>query len=547
LADFDLSRYVNPGNPVPNIDITGAYRQWMNQHLQERQQQAQEQQFAQNQQRQTSEFNQEQEYKNRVSNDINARFGLELGEKTNARQYERNSQDFEKQRALLAAVRKAAAEGRWNEVEASLGTLKELGADVGRTFDAQGKPIYHLQGGNAPSVTGETFDSALGHINQNRSGTNYQFDPNQPQIVQPGRSPFDTSLGTVSHLASPDVSKNPQLDATQQQQNLQPISQTQNPNHLDNQPQEQPQQATTSHFDPYEINSSQLQRMNEIRLQPLMAGIEGAFPNRFQPQIASLLGGISALGASPEGYLEHLQKPMDTAARLMGAELNAEGNMAKAGIQAGGQANSEARMRENEAYKRAEQAAKDYGVRQAVDNSVEMKQIHEQLMSNDPNANADGVKALLSMREGNRLTDKDFDIGVSGYASNWDMAKQQLTRVYHTGLTDDQKSNFNQLIGMFLKGNQRRIQAGSKKLIQYMNTFRNEPERYGVYNYIRGRIPDEYITPELLNADPSKDFGGRTPGTTSKSKSVSVTAPTTQQAVQGVKDINSEADEILGQ
>lgn len=556
---MNLAQYINPGNPSPLMDITAAYRQWQGQHLDEDRLAEQKRQFDQNQAEKQSEFSQEMGYKNRVSNDINSRFGLEMGEKTNLRGYEQESSRYKNQLALLNKARASASQGRWNEVEAMMGSLKELGANVGRSTDQNGSPIYHLEAGREPTASGETFESAMSHINQNHGQSpqnGYQFNPEQPQISQQPqqRNPFDTQLGTTAQA----VQQQPQPQQASATQPSQPTTVDQDLQHIQQeldgqapigpmsgqQSQQQPQQQSSQPFDPYAINSAQLNDMNQKRLQPLMQGIEQAFPNRFQPQIHGLLGGIGALGTSPESYLDALQKPMDTAARLMGAELNSEGQMARAGIQAGGQANSEARMRENEAYKRAEQAAKDYGVRQAIDNSQEMKQITEELMSENPNANADGIKALLALREGNRLTDKDFDIGATGYASNWDQAKQQLERTVHTGLTADQKSNFRQLIGMYLQSNQRRIATGSKKLIQYMNTFRNEPERYGVYNYIRGRIPDEYVTPELLNADPSRNFGGRTPGTTSKSKSVTATAPTTQQAVEAVKSLDDEGKEF---
>lgn len=544
MPSFDLSRYVNPANPSGLVDVTSGYRQWAGQHLNERQEAAQESQFAQNQARQTSEFDQNLAHQNRVSDDINARFGLQLGENTTQRGFEQQSQKYKQQQTLLAKARVAAAEGRWNEVESYMGTLKELGANVNRTLDDEGRPSYRLEAGQAPSPTGETFESSQEKINRSRlnpyetslgtSALQAQLGSSS-QYTQPYTHGLSASQPAAPHdTLAPQPAANPQVDSQQQQ----PQQEIHSPGPGDSQ---QP-------YDPYQMNTSELQRMNNLRLDPIEEGIRGAFPNRFQGQIGSLLHGMRSMGTSPEGYLEQLQKPMDTAARLMGAELNAEGNMAKAGIQAGGQANTEARMRENEAYKRAEQAAKDYGVRGAIDNSIEMKQIHEQLMSDNPNANADGVKALLSMREGNRLTDKDFDIGVSGYASNWDMARQQLTRVYHTGLTADQKSHFNQLIRMFLAGNQRRIQEGSKKLVQYMNTFRNEPERYGVFNYIRGRIPDEYVTPELMAADPSQNFGGRDLGRgTGQSKSISATGRTTQEAVQGVKDLDSEVDNLLEQ
>lgn len=540
--NFDLSQYVNPARTPGLVDVTAGYRQWAEQHLREKEQAAQEAQFAQNQARQTSEFNQNLAHQKDVSSDINSRFALEQQQALNEKKFQQLSGQHKQQELILTKARTAAAEGRWNEVESYMGTLKELGANVSRSMDPEGKPIYHLQGGPDVTPTGESFESSMDKINRSRL------------------NPFETHLGTAAQSAQtlrPETVPNPQIDTQQKPPETAPEATAQpatpaeptinNIGYTDDnqQPQASAQPQQSQSYDPYAINSGELNHMNEMRMQPLMEGIQGAFPNRFQGQIGSLLQGVRSMGASPEGFLTNLQKPMDTAARLMGAELNAEGNMARAGIQAGGQANTEARMRENEAYRRAEQAAKDYGVRAAIDNSVEMKQIHEQLMSDNPNANADGVKALLSMREGNRLTDKDFDIGVSGYASNWDMARQQLARVYHTGLTADQKSHFNQLIRMFLEGNQRRIAAGSKKLAGYINTFRNEPERYGVYNYIRGRIPDEYVTPELMQADPSQNFGGRTPGSQSNSKSIHATGRTTQEAVQGVQDLDSDVEDIL--
>lgn len=533
---MNLAQYVNPGNPLPNIDITGAYRQWQAQHLNEDQLAEQKRQFDLNQAQQDSQFAQEQGLRERSADDVNARFGLELGEKTNARGYDQESNRYKLQQSLLSKARQAGAEGRWNEVESMLGTLKELGADVGREMDHEGKPVYHLQGGNAPTASGETFQSALGQINHNRGSQQpYQFNPEQPQLSVPGRSPFDTNIGTISQSVSPNVPP----DVFQNTQG----------------PSEEAgyQSRPSSSFDPYEINSSQLQKMNEMRLRPLMEGIEGAFPNRFQPQINSLLGGIAALGSSPEGYLEHLQKPMDTAARLMSSEMTAEGQMARAGISQSGKEDSQSRLLVNDGEKSAERVAKEYGVTNAVSNSIEMQQIAEQLMSDNPNGNADGIKALLSMREGNRLTDKDFNIGATGLASNFTQLATALTRVYRDGLTPDQKSNFAGLIKNFQDGNRRRIQAGSKAMMNYVRKLRTEPERYGAWRHITGSIPDEYLPQELKDWDPAKNsFGGqRSPGGSGKRKSVTVTAPTPQAAIEGAgqlydqdQDINSDIDNL---
>lgn len=528
---FDISRYVNPANPLPNIDITAAYRQWQAQHLDEARLAENQRQFNETEDRNKSQFSQEQDYKNRVSNDINARFGLELGEKTNARQYEHDQQEHGKQETLLASARKAAAEGRWNEVEATLGTLKELGANVGKTSDAEGKPIYHLQGSGTPNATGETFDSAMSRINQNRGSQ---------------RSPFDTNLGTVSQSLRPDVFPNVQQDV----QTKPPVQPGVSP--TDQQTGQQPATTNSSSngvqsqaFDPYEINSSQLQRMNDIRMQPLLAGIEGAFPNRFQPQMHSLLGGISAMGGSPEGTLSALQKPMDTAARLMGAELNAEGQMARADMSNSGREDSQSRLLANDGRTAARRVLKEYGISDAVDNSMNMGKIQQMVTSPDPVAQAQGIKEMIKMVEGSRITDRDFDIAKTGIASDWTQLQQRMSLIVRDGLTPDQKSNFSHMINMYQSSNKARIGAGAKKALKYISQFRTDAERYGAYNEMVGIIPEEYLPHETNSRDPNASFGGTKAVGSGGSKKISVTAPTAGQAVQGVKDINSEGDDIL--
>lgn len=522
--NLNLSQFVTPFAPSAGPDITAGLRQWQAQHLDEARLQEQQRQFNQEETRKESEFSQELGYKNRVSNDINSRFSLEQGEKTNARGYEQEQGRYQKQLELLNKARFSASQGRWNEVESMLGSLKELGANVGRSMDQDGKPIYHLEAGQQPSASGETFNSAINKINgnQGQQESPYQFNPEQPTISQqPQKSPFDTQLGTTGYQFNPS----------------QPTISQNNP-----EPSQEPSQQQTPAFDPYEINSSQLNQMNESRLRPLMEGIENAFPNRFQPQIGALLHGIGALGTSPESYLIALQKPMDTAAHLMGAELNAEGQMARAGMSQSNSESSQDRLLANDGRTAAQRVLKEYGIKDAVDNSLNMDKVRTLIMSNNRNANAQGIKELIKMVEGSRITDKDFDIAASGYASDWEQASQRLTRVYQDGLTPSQKSNFNHMIEMYQSSNKVRIGTAAKKLTNFISKFRTEPERYGAYNEVMGGIPDEYLPDEIREWDPSRNFGGRRAKPTSQSSSVSVTAPTSQQAVQGAEELNNSQD-----
>lgn len=513
---INLGQYINQGGNAPLQDITASYRQWQQQRLQEAQLAEQQRQFDLNEAQQNDQFGQTMGHQRRVSDDINTRFAVEQGQQRDSRQYEVDANRFKQQQVLLQKARSAAADNRWNEVESLLGTLKSLGANVDRSLDAEGRPSYRLQEGSAPNVTGETFDSIQ-------------------QKFQVGRNPFAARLGqeVIDTRVTPQAAPNPQTDPQEQ------VPQTQT------QPEQTPPQASNaSGYDPYAMNSNELGRMNQLRLDPMLEGLKGSVPYRYQGNAESLFGGIRSLGASPESTLEMLQKPFDTASRTWNAEMGSEGQMARAGIAASGQASTEARMRENEAVRRAEQRAKDVGLRQAVDDNLEYDEVIAKINARgNPSAQADAVKHLISLREGGRITDQDFKIGMSGVASDIQQAKERVTHIFVNGLSEDQISNFNAMLKLMKEGNRRRIKSGFLKLKDYTNAFRYEPERYAIYNYIRGAIPQEMWDDDIRKWDPSMSLGGEIPRQQSgQRKSVNVTAPTSQEAVEGAASLDEFAD-----
>jgi hypothetical protein len=194
----------------------------------------------------------------------------------------------------------------------------------------------------------------------------------------------------------------------------------------------------------------------------------------------------------------------------------------------------------------AQRVLKEYGIKDAVDNSLNMDKVNEMILSDNRNANAQGIKELIKMVEGSRITDKDFDIAASGYASDWAQAAQRLTRVYQDGLTPDQKANFRHMIQMYQQSNRARIGAASKKLTGFLKQLRTEPERYGAYRAFMGSIPYDAIPDDLRKFDPSTGtFGGRSsPSGQNKSKSATATAPTPEQAVEAVKSLDEEAKDF---
>lgn len=463
-------------------------------------------------------------HQNRVASDINTRFAIEQGDKATNREFELAQQNKAKTDKLLMAARTAVSQGNWNVADSLIGPLAELGVKVDRQQDAQGRPIYRFQAPDFAAPAGETYESAAGKLNipgvssppvqpnQSSPDTTRQDQLEQPQAT-PQPSP---TRSDVIEQTAPDASGDIQSDA-------QPVEQQQSP------------------FDPFKLDSGEFARINSMRLDPVLKGIESGFPNRFQPLVGSYLESLKSLNMSPEATLDQGQKPLDTMARLYGAQLNSEANMARASLGAQSGESSDARIREQQARTFGQQTMKNIGVQDALDNQLEFEEIRRKLNStNNPNANADGIKQLLAMREGGRITDKDFDIAAVGYASGWDQVTTALQRTIVTGLTDLQRLRFNQMLDTAQKGFDKRIRTGMQKLKNLKQSYRYEPERYGIETYIRANIPEQYWDEETRNFSPEEYQGGM-PSRTQVKSGVRATVAAPEE------DIDATIRSLLGE
>lgn len=538
---IDLGRYINPGNAIPQVDIAAGLRWAAEQNLRREQTEQQGRQFATTDSRVKQEHQDEMARQQRVEADTNSRFALTLDQQENMKNQELKAAQSQKRLALTQKAREAVAKGDWNTASALSGTLADLGTKVDITQNPDGTPNYRFENPEEKAQDQQSFQSIMQSINGNRGSVNQSaHQPVSPLFTE--KNPFDTLPGQ-SALSAPDQQLSQEL-----QQSAQPTLDAlgESPTEAPAQEQQQPQ----GQIDPRSLNSQQLGSWNSMRLDPVLQGIEESFPFRFQSNIRPMLQSYKSMQMDPESTLDQLQKPLDTAAGLYRGEMAAEGQMARSSIGQGGQQSSEARMRENEAWRRAQIKAKEIGVNTAIDNQLEFDTIREKINSSDPNSQADAIKQLINLREGNRITDQDFKIAVEGIASNWEQLKFAVEKVYHTGLNDLQKHRFNSMLDVSQREFDKRIRAGAAKLRSFKKAFRFEPERYGVENYIRGTFPEKYWDDEAANFDPMSPQGGmnpRVPSGNSSSRSVTVTAPTTQEAVQGVQDLESEVDQLLSE
>ncbi len=518
------------------VDAGYGLRALAEQNLKQQQMAEQTRQFNTSSEQRQKEHSDKVLQQKQTAHDINTRFASQQANQIETARVKQSKDKHASIQKDLDDARALVVGGKWNEALALVGSLKDKGADVSVETGPDGRPVFNLKGSpySGPEVEGD-FNSILGQVTGESQPQSQQHDAN-------ALNPLDTHMGTLSSTVNPEPVNDPPpgaatADGSDTGYRPPPAPAQQNP------AQNQTEGVSTPQTnDPRRLDTAQLQNWTNMRLDPVLSGIEAAIPGQYQSQANSLLQGFKSLGQTPEGTLKSLQDPLNTAAGLWKSEIGAQGQMARAGISQGGQASSEDRLREVQAGKDTDRLAIKYGLPEQIQNVNSFDTIRAQLNSGSPQAQASGIKQLIGLTDGKRITDKDFDIGFKGIASNVTQARIWAERLVNDGLTKDQLVQFNQWLDLMKIQSRTKITAAQKQIKQFAGTYRYEPERLAVKRYIIGNVPSDMLDPELQDWDPTQQQGGlQTRGGAGKKKSVSVTAPTTQQAVEGT----SELDEFL--
>lgn len=554
---FDPMSAVTGVQPAQHFDFGAGFRALADQAMAKQRMAEQQRQFDVENQR-----------LGRQENDTNARFALEQEERGREKDYALNQARYQKRLDMATKARELVAAGKWNDVEAMLGSMKDEGIDVQRTFDANGMPNYRFQVQPWNEHAGRSYEDIVGKVNANRQQSNLGATPlpsQQRDNSEAARNPFDTSIGTARAAATvpgqapvAQPSAIPQQQAVGDQQdelskagigyNQATAGESPSERDVSNQPTTTSSQLLNQaqQGDVNMMSTARLAQMTAMRLDPTLQGLRQAFPSQFQGLVGNYLDSLKSLHQSPEATLETMQKPLDTLSKLYGAQLNAEAANARLAQTQAGQASSEARQRENEAFNRSDKLAKETGVAEAVNAAQKLPQLLEDIKSNNPTAQANAVKQIIALTEGHHISDQDFKVGFQGMPSVLDQAQQALQHIYQGGLTGEAKYNAINGVQKMIEHSRQRVKQAFSDAKSYADSFRYEPERLGVYNHIRGLIPEQFWDAEMRAWDPTQNQGGMPVGTGGQprtSKSVSVKAGNATEAAAKAKDLSEFLDE----
>jgi hypothetical protein len=536
---IDLSKYVNPGNPIPQVDLAAGLR-WLGEQNMQRQRMAQQQsQFETFEGRANREHSDQVAHQQRVESDVNSRFALEMDQQENLKNQELKVNQSKKRLALTAEARTAVAQGDWNTAHALAGTLADLGTRVDITQNPDGSPNFRFENPEDSYQDNQSFEGIMGRINGQRNP--FEQLPGQYQAPQP-----QSNLTQPQQQLSQDLNQSADaINSAQGQPSAVP-----------------PTESQPNSSDPRMLNSATLQQQNEMRLNPVLSGIEDALPQPWNAQISPFMQGLKSLRMSPEATLAAGQKPFETIASLYRAKDAADAASGRASASQSRAESSDARQRQFHAETAARQI--DEGqlkISESVANIHDFDLIRTAINSGNRNAQADAIKKMIKMVEGSRITDRDFDIAKTGIASNWEQALMSVQRIYKDGLLPEEQMRFNQMLDQAYANFERKIMYGRDALKKMVKSYRFEPERLGVSTYLNSRVPVKYWDDEMKSFDATSNQGGIPSGSTPSTRSstsnsysrrgtasqqpIPDTDTTTDGVENPVKDINSEADEFL--
>ncbi len=575
----DFSKYVSPGTPIQHMDYGRGFRALMEQRGRDRALNENARQFDINEKNQTEQFNQNLGQRQAEEGNQNTRFSLTLEDTKEDRNRQYTEKHAQQMKETLKAARAAVVSGKYEQADALLGPLSEMGVKVNKTAGPDGSPIYNFR---APS-----FGDPPGPVNFDDINSKFSSGPKQPQggpqtsnlskeeqikrATTPSQSQLFTGANPFESPATPglrqselspeDQQISPDLDKAEAEtlEGITPGSGNNSPQGPANIGETAPQGiaeklgtagpvADSSGFDPYSLDTKALKEQISKRLDPALSGIMGAFPQQYRGRAASLLGGYQQMGMPPDETLDQLQKPLDTVARLMNGEMSAQAAYARASNTGESQAANRNIRLEDRMWRRVDGIGKSFdlpNVKQRVENTNNLIGLIDQ---NNPSADALLISQLRNMIEKGVMTDNDFVHAKEGIKPVLQRIKDfSDEQIMGTGLNPDSRKGIKDFLNSRMIQDRQTIGKAQTQLMTQAQRAGSEEELKTVYDYVTGNIPQSEWSPEIKEAYgiPVEKKTGPVDKSGNYSASKSVEVKGSGPSGPTHEDIDSEVEDLL--
>lgn len=545
---IDFSRYVTPGTPLGSYDYGRGFRALAQQQLQEKTLAENARQADQREYGQQKRHDDSMSFNRESLGSQNDRFSLELEDTKEQRGQAADAKRAQMVSSGVQAFREKVAKTDFSGADSMIGTLTEMGVNVQRTVDPKtGQPNYRVKApafGERPGIqTAASIRSQIGNEDTGAgqqpigeiSGTT-ELPPVEPIREISGSTEIYPNDSADSNSANQFIERNNPF-APSALKNATPVETSSDPSQKPTEPKNNP-------FDPYALNTSEMMEQNRRRSDPMLSGIVGATPGRFQGRMKNLMTGVREMGLPLQGTMETLQKPMDTMAGLMKGEMSAEAARARMTMSQSNQGFNRNIRLEDRMWRRLDGIGKSFdlpNIKQRIERTSQLTNLLDQ---HNPSADGLLISELRGMFESGVMTDKDFKNAKAGIKP----VLQQIMdfgneSIMGTGLNPDSRAGIKAFLRQKGIEDNRAIQNAQNQLMTQVQRAGSEEELKTAYDYIAGNIPQNLWADEIKEA-----YGipvDKKTGSVDRSGNYSTNNnPGTQESSVTI-DLNAEAEELL--
>lgn len=538
---FNPAQFVFQPRPLQSFDIGAGFRDLAETRMNNRR-------LAENKRQAEASIAEQQA----ARGDLNTRFSAELASTQTDAQRQEVMKRYQEAVGLVDKARGAVAAGDWNGADAMSGRITELGGTVDKQTGAEGRPVYSFKAPQQPGRVRPDYQGTRSEIFGGGGGPTMgqPFSMPSPSGPPPGmfseQNPFDSLPGASAEaanppgmrlqapeapsMAAPPAAAPPPAGAPPSPAGAaSPPQSAPAPDGSDPQtqamlgqigeqldgsaagaPGAQPPGAPAppvtekNPFDPFKLDTNQLIKQNELRLNPYFEGAKGAIPLRFQDRVQSLNQGASALGLPPEETLKLWQPTLNTAAGLMKGEMSAEAAASRTAL-SGENAELGRNIRlENRTFSRADKIASNTGLKTAIE-KLQVANGADAYLNAAVRGNGQAATQLTAqlfrMNQSGVMTDKDFEHASHGAVTIWQAIKDgTIQTLFKNGLTHDQYDSIKEVLDLSRKNHIQSISNAQNQLWTQVVRAGSEEERKSAEDAIMQLIPQEYWSPEIKEA-----------------------------------------------
>lgn len=489
----DFFKYSGQPTELPQYDFGRGFRALAQQRLQEarlaediRSSKANE---AGVQARHTDSMN----YNRESLDSTNDRYAVGLADEQRTREYQLKLDRKKQQDTLLKDFNSLVARGDHSRADMMLGQLQSAGFKTDRQVGPDGMPVYRAE---PPQ-----FDSSMGDIDssgirsQIGSGNNQPFSPSIKAEVQPApqsnlfteKNPFESLPGATEAMTQPE----PVGDSLQTPAQPEANAIFTPPGQPQEQGSAQPSTAEPQNpFDPYRLDTSNIRKQNQARMDPMMRGLISATPGRYQPNMGAFVSGAREMGMPLEETIETMQKPMDTVAGLWKGEMGANAAMARASMSQGSQESNRDLRIIGMTRQFLNKVSQDYDLPKAKQDFEAIDGIRERLNARNPQDDLALLHDIRNLNQKGVATQPDIDAIQQGNRTLWERGwNATLENFIQSGMNESAREGLIQALDLMQQNRNERLQKGAGQIMNSVYTADNGTEQMAGLQFMAAQIP----------------------------------------------------------